>query len=111
MKKTLLAMSVVLLLLVAMPAAAGEKGSWKGWISDAKCANARDDHGASDKHAGCAQNCIKGGQKAVFVSDSDGTIYEVKNQDVVTPHAGHHVKVSGSLHADKTLTVDKVEML
>ena len=111
MKKTLLVLGLVfgLVLLAATPAAAGEKGSWKGWIADAKCAGARDDKGASADHAGCAANCIKGGQKAVFVSD--GTVYEVTNQDAVTGHAGHHVEVTGTLHKDKTLTVDKVSML
>ena len=40
MKKTLLVLGLVfgLVLLAATPAAAGEKGSWKGWIADAKCA-------------------------------------------------------------------------
>jgi hypothetical protein len=110
MKKTVFALGLVLVLLAALPAAAGEKGSWKGWIADEKCAGARDDHGASADHAGCAANCIKGGQKAVFVSH-DGTVYQVKNQDAVTSHAGHHVEVSGTVHKDKTLTVDKVKML
>ncbi len=109
MKKTVFALGLVLVLLAALPAAAGEKGSWKGWIADAKCAGARDDHGASADHAGCAANCIKGGGEAVFVSD--GTVYEVTNQDAVTSHAGHHVEVTGTLHKDKTLTVDKVSML
>ena len=112
MKKTLLVLGLVfgLVLLAATPAAAGEKGSWKGWILDAKCAGARDDKGASADHAGCAVKCIKkDGEKAVFVSD--GTVYEVTNQDAVTSHAGHHVEVSGTLHKDKTLTVDKVSML
>ncbi len=109
MKKTVFALGLVLVLLAALPAAAGEKGSWKGWIADAKCAGARDDKGASADHAGCAANCIKGGGKAVFVSD--GTVYEVTNQDAVTAHAGHHVEVSGTMHKDKTLTVDKVSML
>ena len=113
MKKTLLVLGLVfgLVLLAALPAAAGEKGSWKGWIADAKCAGARDDHGASADHAGCAANCVKSGQKAVFVSDKDGTVYQVKNQDAVTSHAGHHVEVSGTMHKDKTLTVDNVKML
>jgi hypothetical protein len=109
MKKTVFALGLVLVLLAALPAAAGEKGSWKGWIADEKCAGARDDHGASADHAGCAANCIKGGGEAVFVSD--GTVYKVKNQEKVTGHAGHHVELSGTMHKDKTLTVDNVKML
>ena len=47
----------------------------------------------------------------MFVSDKDGTVYQVKNQEKVTDHAGHHVEVSGTVHKDKTLTVDEVKML
>jgi hypothetical protein len=110
MKKTVFALGLVLVLLAALPAAAGEKGSWKGWIADANCAAKQGaDKVASADHAGCAANCIKGGGEAVFVSD--GTVYKVKNQEKVTGHAGHHVELSGTMHKDKTLTVDNVKML
>ncbi len=107
MKKTLFVLGLVLVLGVSLASAAGKKGNWTGWISDAKCAA----KGAKAGHAGCAEKCIKGGQKAVFVTP-DGGVLEVSNQDSVTAHAGHHVKVSGSLdEATKTLTVDKVTMV
>ncbi len=107
MKRTLFVMSLALVLAVSLASAAGKKGNWTGYISDAKCGA----KGAKAEHAGCAEKCIKGGQKAVFVT-ADGAVLEVANQDLVTAHAGHHVKVNGSLdEATKTLTVKKVSMV
>jgi hypothetical protein len=104
-KKTLLVLGLVLVLSVGM-AWAAEKGSWTGYISDAKCGA----KGAKAAHAGCAKKCIEGGQAAVFVTDDGGTVLEVTNQDKVKEHAGHHVKVEGTVDAKK-LTVDKVTMV
>ncbi len=106
MKKTLFVMSVVLVLTLAANAAS--KGSWTGWITDEKCGAA----GANAAKAECSKKCVESGQKAVFVNDKDGSILQVSNQDAVTPHAGHHVKVTGTVDSDsKTLTVDKVTMM
>lgn len=106
MKKSLFVLSLVLVLMVALSPAAAKKGTWTGWVSDAKCAK----NGAKAEHAACAEKCIKAGQKAVFVT-GDGTVLEVANQDKVTGHAGHEVTISGSLdEATKTLTVNKVTM-
>lgn len=104
-KKTLFVLGLVLVLSLVM-ASAAEKGSWTGYISDAKCGA----KGAKAAHAGCAKKCIEGGQAAVFVSDDGGAVLEVTNQDKVKEHAGHHVKVEGSLDAKK-LTVDKITMV
>lgn len=107
-KKTLFVLGLVLVLSVALSSAEVKKGSWTGYISDAKCGA----KGAKAAHAGCAKKCIDGGQAAVFVSDEGGAVLEVTNQDKVKEHAGHHVKVDGSLDADaKKLTVDKVTMV
>ena len=104
-KKTLLVLGLVLVLSLVM-ASAAEKGSWTGYISDAKCGA----KGAKAAHAGCAKKCIEGGQAAVFVSDDGGAVLEVTNQDKVKEHAGHHVKVDGTLD-EKKLTVSKVTMV
>ena len=108
MKKTVFVLGLVLALVlgVSLASAAPEKGSWTGFISDAKCGA----KGAKAEHAGCAEKCIKGGSKAVLVTE-DGTVYEVANQDQVTAHAGHQVKVDGTVDkATKTVTVTKVTM-
>lgn len=103
MKKVMFVLGVVLIL--SLTASAASKGSWTGWITDEKC-GAKD---ASEAKSGCAKACIGRGAKAVFVSDKDGAVLAVSNQDAVKEHAGEHVKVSGSVDEDsKTITVDKL---
>jgi hypothetical protein len=88
--------------LVAVSAFAAE---WKGTISDAKCGKAHAD--ASEKSMKCSQACVKGGQKAVFVSD--GKVYQIEDQDKVAAHVGHKVTLTGKLDGE-TIAVDKVTM-
>jgi hypothetical protein len=76
-----------------------------GDIVDAKCANGGKS-GAG--HSTCAQNCIKGGEPAVLVT-ADGKIYEITNQDLATPHAGHSVAVTGT-EADGKVTIKEIKM-
>ena len=98
----------VLLSILVLACGVGFAGDFSatGDIVDAKCANGGKS-GAG--HSSCAQNCIKGGEPAVLVT-ADGKIYEITNQDKVTPHAGHKVMVKGS-EADGKITVDSVEMV
>ncbi|HYI93036.1 MAG TPA: hypothetical protein VEX68_05800 [Bryobacteraceae bacterium] len=90
---------------VALFAASAFAAEWKGTISDSKCAAAHAD--ASEKSMKCVNACVKGGQKAVLVSD--GKVLKIANQDKVTEHLGHKVTVSGKLEGD-TVTVDSVTM-
>ena len=90
---------------VALFAACAFAGEWKGVISDAKCGAAHAD--ASEKSMKCVNGCVKGGQKAVLVSD--GKVMQIANQDAVSQHLGHKVTVSGKLDGD-TVTVDSVKM-
>jgi hypothetical protein len=89
--------------LLAVSAFAEE---WKGTISDAKCGKAHAD--ASEKSMKCVQGCVKGGQKAVFVT-SDGKILQIADQDKVAAHLGHKVTLSGKLNGE-SIAVDKVTM-
>ena len=82
--KRLLTVPALAGLLATSALASGTKGTWTGKISDEKCGAKVD--------ADCAKKCIDGGQKAV------------------AGHAGHHVKVSGTM-ANDTITVKKVEMV
>jgi hypothetical protein len=77
-----------------------------GTISDAKCTKAHAD--ASEKSMKCAQACVKGGQKAVFIT-SDGKVMTIANQDAVTEHVGHKVTINGKVDGDN-LTVESVKM-
>jgi hypothetical protein len=85
-----------------------------GKISDDMC-------GASHKgmeHAGkqasdrdCTLACVKGGSKYVFASE--GKVYAVENQTFagLKEHAGHTVKLTGEMSADKkSIKVSKIEM-
>jgi len=90
---------------LAMTAMAAEV---TGYISDAGCAKKQGAKVASDGHAGCAQGCIKKGDKAVLVTD-DGKIYQISDQDKVKEHAGMKVTVVGDVDGD-TIKVNEVKM-
>jgi hypothetical protein len=90
---------------IALFAASAFAAEYKGTISDAKCGAAHAD--ASEKSSKCVQGCIKGGQKAVLVSD--GKVIQIANQEKVTEHAGHKVTINGKLEND-VLTVVSVKM-
>jgi hypothetical protein len=104
MKKFVLGFGV--LLALSMSAMAGE---WTGYVSDAGCTKKQGAAKvAADGHAGCAQACIKKGDKAVLVT-ADGKIYQIANQDKITEHAGMKVTVDGDMKGD-TITVTDVKM-
>jgi hypothetical protein len=90
---------------VALFAVSAFAAEWKGTISDAKCGAAHAD--ASEKSMKCVNACVKGGQKAVFVSD--GKVLQIANQDKVTEHLGHKVTINGQLEGE-TITVETVKM-
>lgn len=78
--------------------------TWAGEITASMC-------GKSHMDSKCIQNCIKAGEKYVFVSK--GKVHEIQNQDFaeLEKHAGHPVKLTGTLSSDgKSVTVSKVEM-
>ncbi len=90
---------------VALFAVSAFAAEWKGTISDSKCGAAHAD--ASEKSMKCVNGCVKGGQKAVLVTD--GKVLKIANQDKVAEHLGHKVTLSGTLEGD-TVTVDSVKM-
>jgi hypothetical protein len=68
----------------------------RGWVSDEKCGA----KGANAKGAACAEKCVKGGEKIVFVTDKDKKVWNVKNPDDLKDHVGHHVKLSAHVYPD-----------
>ena len=90
---------------IALFAVSAFAAEWKGTISDAKCGAAHAD--ASEKSMKCVNACVKGGQKAVFVSD--GKVLQIANQDKVTPHLGQKITINGKLEGE-TINVDSVSM-
>ena len=107
-KLSMILFSLVVVSAMAFAGGAGQSSSMNGWVSDAKCA--AKGKGASAGHAGCAKSCVKSGEKAVFVSDNDGKVYAISNQDAVMEHVGDHVQIQAS-NSDGTLEVSKVEAL
>lgn len=84
----------------------GADGSLTGYISDSACGA----KGANDKHAACAEKCVKEkGAKYVFVNDADHKVYLIDAQDKVAAHAGHHVTVKGTVDGDN-LKLASLEM-
>jgi hypothetical protein len=84
----------------------GADGSWTGYISDSACGA----KGANDKHAACAEKCVKEkGAKYVFVNDADHKVYAIDAQDKVAAHAGHHVTVKGNVDGEN-LKLASLEM-
>lgn len=94
---------VALAVLMACGVSFAEQ-TWTGRISTGMCGTAPMDNK-------CIQNCVKAGEKYVFVSK--GKILEIQNQDFgdLEKYAGHPVKLTGALGSDgKAVTVSKVEM-
>ena len=81
---------LVLAAMAMMTVGLSFAGEATGWIVDEKCASGGKS-GAG--HSSCAENCIKGGQPAVLVTE-DGTVHKIANQDKAVPMAGKQVKVS-----------------
>lgn len=95
---------VLLTVLIACGASFAAQ-TWAGEITASMC-------GKSHMDSKCIQNCIKAGEKYVFVSK--GQIHGIQNQDFgdLEKHAGHSVKLTGTLGSDgKTVTVSKIEMV
>ena len=96
---------VALTVLIACGVSFAAEQTWTGQISTSMCGTAHMD-------SRCIQNCVKAGEKYVFVSK--GKVREIRNQDFgdLEKHAGHTVKLTGTLGPDgKTVTVSKVEMV
>ena len=103
MKKLVLGFAVFTAL--AMTAMATEV---TGYISDAGCTKKQGAAKvATDGHAGCAESCIKRGDKAVLVTP-DGKVFQIANQDKVIEHAGEKVTLVGEIDADN-ITVSEVK--
>ena len=104
MRKFVLGITVFVALAASAMAA-----EWTGYISDAGCAKKQGAAKvASDDHAGCAQSCLKRGDRAVLAT-ADGRIFQIANQDKVVEHAGMKVTLNGELNGD-TITVSEVKM-
>lgn len=98
---------IVLMLAFVLSVSAASKVT--GYVSDAGCGAKQGAKAASEKHAACAQKCIKGGAQAVLVTE-EGKVYKIADQSKVTDHAGHKVTVTAEVDGDTLKNIEKVEM-
>lgn len=111
MGKRIALLFVAVLVVVALGVAAPEKSKGKGadyvgWVTDTHCGA----KGAKEGHEGCAKKCVEGqGAKYALVTPADGKVYTLDPQDKGAAHAGHHVKVTGTVDGG-TLKVESIEM-
>ena len=68
---------------------------FKGFVEDTNCASKP----AMKDDAECARKCIKGGSPAVLLT-ADAKVYKLDDQAKAVEHAGHKVKVTGTLDGD-----------
>jgi hypothetical protein len=109
MGKRLLISLVALLFVAGLTLAAdkhAKEGSWTGWITDTHCGA----KGDNAKHADCAKKCVEGhNAKYALYNPADKKVYVLDPQDKAAGHAGHHVKVTGTVEGD-TIKVKSIEM-
>ena len=97
---------ITLTAFIACGASFAAEKTWTGDITSSMCSGG---HGAMGHD--CIMNCIKAGEKYVFVNK--GQVLKIQNQDFsdLEKHAGHTVKLNGDLGSDgKTITVTKITM-
>jgi len=73
-----------------------------GYIIDEACAT----KSAMKGNEACVRKCIKGGSPAVLLGEGD-KVYKLDDQAKVAEHAGHKVKVTGTLNGD-TIKVENI---
>ena len=90
----------------ATAAAGPVPGGLAGYIVDLACAKRGK---GMWTNAECVARCVRDGDKVVLVSE-DGKIYQISNQDKITPESyGQVVTLTGKTHGD-TITVDSLKM-
>ena len=76
-----------------------------GYVVDSNCAAKK----AMWTNEACVAKCMKGGAKAVFVTE-EGKIYAITEQDKVKDVGGKKVSITGKMTGD-TISVDSVKAL
>lgn len=89
------------ILAVAIGALAAD---FTGYVIDESCASKP----AMKGNEACARKCIKGGSPAVLLAES-AKVYKLDDQAKAVEHAGHKVKVTGTLNGD-TIKVESIQV-
>jgi hypothetical protein len=101
MKKTISRILVLALALgiASYALAAGEQGSWSGWVTETHCGAA----GAKAEHADCAAKCVKEkGAKWALYNPEDKAVFVLSGDDAMAAKmAGKKVTVKGTMNKEK----------
>ena len=84
--------------------ALGFAAEFTGYIIDEKCASKP----AMRGNEACARKCFKDGSAAVLLT-ADAKVYKVDDVAKVTEHAGHKVKIVGTLTGD-TIKIESIKV-
>ena len=114
-----LAMVVVAAVLAITAAPRAAEQTWSGKISDSAC-GAKHEEAAEGQGVmadrECTQACVRGGSKYVLVvsEERDGfsraKVFQIANQDKITPEAyGQVVTLTGKTEGD-TITVESLKL-
>jgi hypothetical protein len=75
-----------------------------GYVIDESCASKP----AMKGNEACARKCIKGGSPAVLLT-ADAKVYKLDEQAKAVEHAGHKVKITGTLTGD-TIAIETINV-
>jgi hypothetical protein len=84
----------------------------RGWLSDELCARGRAEEGAfTATNRDCAQECVRGGKKIVFIDPTGKRVLEIVNQSAARGNVGDYVEISGEIDANGRLRADSIKFL
>lgn len=92
---------VTLMFVLSIGAMAAE---FSGYIIDQACSGKP----AMKGNEACARKCIKGGSPAVLLTN-DAKVYKLDDQAKAAEHAGHKVKIAGTLDGD-AIKVESIQV-
>src|SRR5947209_14188902 len=95
---------IVLLALAPLLSVSAIAAEFTGYVIDQACAGKP----AMKGNEACARKCIKGGSPAVLLT-ADAVVYKLDDQAKAVEHAGHKVKVTGTLAGD-TIKIETIDV-
>jgi hypothetical protein len=95
---------VALFALLSVAVAGALAADFTGYVIDESCASKP----AMKGNEACARKCIKGGSPAVLLTET-AKVYKLDDQAKAVEHAGHKVKITGTLNGD-TIKVESINV-
>jgi hypothetical protein len=95
---------IALLALASGFALSGIAAEFTGYVIDEACSTKP----AMKGNEACARKCMKGGSPAVLLAE-DNKVYKLDDQAKATEHAGHKVKIAGTLDGN-TIKVESIKV-